>query len=266
MRQSIIAGLLGALLVLGCQKSPEPAVRPGIERGTSPLLYTTPPTNGIRTPAPRPASTRPDIPECAARDSSLAAVFSGSAQELDTAAVVALGGTPFEDDTPYGSCRVPGPIYERITNAFPDTRSELDPDVFLVGRVSVEDSFSVYAIRVPGMYGPSKIDLLVVRPSDVLPPSLVPVSHGWGDAGELYWMRSWILDVNGDGSRDVVRHICNTYRDPGSNDPVSVSADDLEVQLWNGSGFAASTEPDSAIRHRFDTGNLRCLPSGTTAK
>jgi hypothetical protein len=108
------------------------------------------------------------------------------------------------------------------------------------------------------MYEPSRIDLLEVDPQTGF--KTVTVAESWGDAGEEFSMRSWLLDVDQDGDKDIIRRTCQTYQEPGVDSAaLSVTQDVLELIRWESNGFALPTTGVAPeLRSRFASGAESC--------
>ncbi len=90
---------------------------------------------------------------------------------------------------------------------YPEIRYPKNPDfdVYATRRINVGPGLIGYLLRVPGMYNVSTIDLWVYdsQRSAWRPP--VELADHWGDAGEVYEAQAWLVDLKGDGYRDVVK-------------------------------------------------------------
>ena len=233
-----------ALLLVGCgerAKAPQPAE-------SSAAM---PAAEGTREP------TEP--PMCPVADSTVGAVLAVAARASvpDTFAV----HSPDDLDAPgsHGECTLPRPIELQLASQYTRVPQDSGPHIFLVARVAQLPAYGVYALRVPGMYDPSRIDLVIVTTDGHLAGPPVTIAESWGDAGEIFRMRSWIFDVDGDGNKDVVRHTCQTYQEPGEDTAtVQVEHDDLDLILWEGDHFAAPRPAPDSLRARYAFGAESC--------
>lgn len=169
----------------------------------------------------------------------------------------------FGDPGPLGVCAFPRPLELTLHQRYVQIAFDSGPSVFLVGQSPIGPDQAVFALRVPGMYDPDRIDLYVYDSSGRHLGEPLQVAEAWGDAGEVVWVRSWLVDVDRDGYLDVVRHSCTTVDDMESDSStVRIYRDNLETIRWTGQAFAPP-EPvrDSALKQRYATGAHSCLPN-----
>lgn len=134
-----------------------------------------------------------------------------------------------------------------------------DPEVFPIAQVEAPPGYAIYAVRVPGQYSSSAIDLLIYRADGSLVQPAVNISESWSDDGDVFWSRGWLVDVTGKGTKDVIVHTCVTTGDPESSDPPTVGKDTLEIRHWTTLGFS-EPEPidDPDLKNRFASGKQSC--------
>ena len=119
-----------------------------------------------------------------------------------------------------------------------------DGDVLLVGAVELGPAVTGFLLRVPGMFVASVIDLWPwdARQRRWLAP--VELVDNWGDSDQWYLARAWLVDVGGDGHRDVVKR--EKIGEAGR-----MAADRLTVRRFTTSGFVSS-HPARELEPRFD--------------
>lgn len=101
-----------------------------------------------------------------------------------------------------------------------------------------------YLLRVPGPYATSAIDLFVLSEDQALAPP-VRVADNYSTGSGQVVIRSALVDVTGDGVRDLVQRKRVFWTD---DDLVDRAADSLFVRSWEEDGFAEPRPaPDSLV-------------------
>ena len=169
------------------------------------------------------------------------------------------------DPGPDGFCTFPRAAELRLADRYRQIPFDSGPSVFLLGRAQLGGNRTVYALRVPGMYDPDRVDLYVLDDEGQRLGEPVEAAEAWGDAGESVWVRSWLLDLNHDGYLDVIRHTCATADDiENDSTPTKVESDSLVQILWKSDRFGPpEVVRDSALARRFVSGSQSCLPSAS---
>lgn len=123
-------------------------------------------------------------------------------------------------------------------------RCRFEAEVFYLGSVDLGLSLVGFLFRVPGLFTSSVIDLWpydATRRRWLAPVELV---DNWGDPDQWYVAKAWLLDVDGDGYRDIVRR---EKIGAGGH----TTADRTTLCRGGPDGFVAMPE-DAALRARFD--------------
>jgi hypothetical protein len=100
-----------------------------------------------------------------------------------------------------------------------------DLRVSLSGRLTIGPNLVGYLIEAPGMYDLSVIDLWTydARHNSWLQP--MELSENWGDAGDYYYSDSLLVDVDGDGYKDIVKRAKNGRHDMDADQPARIFFD-----------------------------------------
>jgi hypothetical protein len=108
-----------------------------------------------------------------------------------------------------------------------------------------------YVLRVPSQYSSSAADLWVYEPRAKRWAEPVHLADSFGDGCWYFREHAWILDLDRDGHRDVVRRRRDTWVD--DNTRKAGSADTLWIHRGGDAGFAAPVvSNESALKSRFD--------------
>jgi len=169
----------------------------------------------------------------------------------------------FEDRGSEGFCTFPRAVELQLSDQYRQISFDSGPSVFLLGKAQLGGDRTVYALRVPGMYDPDRVDLYVFDDTGRRLGRPLEAAEAWGDAGERVWVRSWLLDLNHDGYLDVIRHTCATVDDIENDSiPTTVESDSLVQVLWKGDSLGPpEVVRDSTLARRFVSGNQSCLAS-----
>jgi hypothetical protein len=125
-----------------------------------------------------------------------------------------------------------------------DARLDIHAELFVRSRVLIGPGLVGYLLVVPGMYDPNVVDLWVfdVLHDRWLPP--IELADAWGDAGEWHYMEAWLIDLDRDGYRDVVKRRKDGYLE-------RLTADTTSAWSIKKTGITPMTTPAS-LKHRFD--------------
>lgn len=143
---------------------------------------------------------------------------------------------------------------------YPGIRSDSGPSVFAIGKLPLPSGRVGYVLLVPGMYSSTRRDLWIFDPRIRQLINPVELSEHWGDAGEEFSFKSWLVNF-GSTSPDLVTHQCSTYNDMESDtSATTLQGEQLSMRHWTGSGFGPSTtEVTPALKSRFAEGPEACL-------
>jgi hypothetical protein len=142
-----------------------------------------------------------------------------------------------------------------LASFYPGIRLDPAPNIYAVGRTALGPGFTGFVLRVPGMYSPSRLDLWVLDESGRHFLSPLEVAERWGDAGDSFQLKSWLVDVNRDHHADMVSRLCHTYQEAGVDTaPIHKVADILQVRIWSETGFGVAVPiTERALRAAFGT-------------
>jgi hypothetical protein len=117
-----------------------------------------------------------------------------------------------------------------------------------VARVQLDSGVTGFIVRTPGQYDDSQLDLLVYLSDSAHFLRPIELAESWGDAGEWYREESLMVDTDGDGRREIVRHLHRTAMDI-ENDPPGpdTSSDSVWVHGWQGRRFTPPTLVSTAL-------------------
>lgn len=125
------------------------------------------------------------------------------------------------------------------------------PSVFAVGRVPLAPDITGFLVRAPGQHWPSRIDLWIYDARRQELASRFRLAEYTGDEGYYVDEQSWFVDLNGDGSLDLVQRHRSTEHD-AERDTTFIRGDDLFVRYWRGGAFDAARVPGpEPLRSRF---------------
>jgi hypothetical protein len=209
---------------------------------------------GNAAPAATVASVAPSEPAPAQRL---------SAQDVATVLGSLLSTTPelvgdtihvwspaLRDDSTWTGVPVDSGVMDALQTYYPALSPKLRPfwGFYSVARVRLGEGVTGFIVRTPGQYDVSQLDLLVYLSDSAtfLPP--IELAEAWGDAGEWYREESILADVNGDGRRDVVRHLHRTAMDI-ENDPPGpdTASDSVWLRMGHARGFALPSLVSTAL-------------------
>ena len=133
-----------------------------------------------------------------------------------------------------------------------------DRDLFGIARVSLGGGTSGYIVRVPSQYSPSRIDIWPFDPqSRTLGPPL-RAADGFGDGAWHFQMDAWLVDLNGDGLRDLVQRRRDWWMDD-ETDKESESDSLFVIRRMAGQFQPRRLSADSLLRRRFDIPDWKAL-------
>ncbi len=167
------------------------------------------------------------------------------------------------DPGPGAQCAFPLDFELLLDPEYPEIPRYSRPSAYVMWKTPLGSGLTGYALLVPGMYTPTRIDLYVYDTKMHRLGEPIQLADVWGDAGESTRVRSWFVDLNRDGVIDVLRHTCTPYYDVGSDSSVSSMVHDaLEQILWSDSAYGTPTRVrDSAVVGQFVRGRQACLPN-----
>lgn len=177
-----------------------------------------------------------------------------SAPELPLADTVLIT----ESDERFSGTPLPHELEIRFERAYPDRES--DPDgVLFVSRVTLKSGWSAFVLRVPGMYASEKLHLWMLPPDRARFEAPIEIAEIWGDAGEWYDLRTWILTDS--AKHTLILHRCAVVFDIDlENPPPKVTQDSLELWSWSSGGFSAPVAvADRELRARLTGGDHSCM-------
>lgn len=117
--------------------------------------------------------------------------------------------------------------------------------VIAIGRLALDSTHTAYLLRVPGVEVNHGDELWIAdnaRQCFLLPQL---VAFGWGDAGETSALASWLLDIDGDGVRELVQHSVSSVTTESPTDTIETTevTDSVVVLRWVPPRFS----PDSSF-------------------
>lgn len=98
-----------------------------------------------------------------------------------------------------------GWYYQDCVTGARGVRCQVQPDVLFLYSVDLGPNLIGFIFRVPGMLTSSVIDLWpydTARRQWLTPIELV---DNWGDPDQWYLARAWLVDLDGDGYREIVK-------------------------------------------------------------
>ena len=133
---------------------------------------------------------------------------------------------------------------------------------------SIDEQHEGYVLRVPGEYGVAT-EIWTYDLAECVWDRRPVVSNEGGDGGYLYRWDGWLVDLNGDGYRDLVQRRKGWSTESEQDQPTpSLVRDQIIVYYWStrNSYFAETYVPnDTALRRVFDfvsKGRGQKKPSG----
>ena len=164
---------------------------------------------------------------------------------------------------PQGLCALPRAVELGLVSTYPRIEEWCEPCIYVLGRLPIDAEHAAYALRVPGTYAPTRVDILVFDSAGRMVDTPLLVADAWGDAGYYYRTRSWLFDASEDGPPRVLRHTCATFTDYETADAEpEVVRDEFELILWADSVFGApQVVDDVATAELFPGDGEACLPA-----
>lgn len=153
---------------------------------------------------------------------------------------------------PYPGVRLDSTGFRFFGEAYP-TASTIDngDGLSVVFRVPMNAGRVGYVLRVPSQYDASAADLWVFDEDSARWEAPLPLADEFGDGCWYFRREAWIVDIDGDGIRDVVRRERSSWIDEDSGEPGE--SDSLWVARGSLHGQAAYQHRlDSLLRLRFD--------------
>jgi hypothetical protein len=125
--------------------------------------------------------------------------------------------------------------------------------VSVSGRVTIGPKMIGYLIDAPGMYSLSVVDLWTydVANNKWLKP--MELSEDWGDAGDYYYSDSLLVDVDGDGYKDIVKRGKHGNLEMDADRPARVIFDTTVLRKFTRSGFRNSGTAPRLLKDRLLT-------------
>ncbi|HTM07918.1 MAG TPA: hypothetical protein VL754_05975 [Verrucomicrobiae bacterium] len=126
-------------------------------------------------------------------------------------------------------------------------------EVAVSGRLTIGANFIGYLLDVPGMYSLSVVDLWTydVANNKWLKP--MELSEDWGDAGDYYYSDSLLVDVDGDGYKDIVKRGKHGNLEMDADRPARVIFDTTVLRKFTRSGFRNSGTAPRLLKDRLLT-------------
>ena len=93
-----------------------------------------------------------------------------------------------------------------------------DDGVFAAARLSLDSARIGYLLRVPSHYSSSRVDLWILDRGSRQLTGPLEVADWWGDAGEEDCIMSWLVDLNQDGTRELVSWAEHSYEEMSSEE------------------------------------------------
>jgi hypothetical protein len=108
-----------------------------------------------------------------------------------------------------------------------------------VGRFALDSARTAYLLYVPAVDFGHQAELWIVNRVEqcVLLPQSVAVA--WGDGGESVELESWLVDLDGDGIRELVQRTVSawTIESPADTLETTETSDSLSVFRWRSPRF-----------------------------
>jgi hypothetical protein len=114
-------------------------------------------------------------------------------------------------------------------------RSYQDGDFAVLGVAAVGPADTLLALRAPSQYSPSGVDLWRMQGGALRSDSL-RVADQFGDGPWYFSQDAWLVDLDGDGLRDLVQRRRDWWLDDETG--AEQSADSLWVHPWRSGWFA----------------------------
>jgi hypothetical protein len=108
-----------------------------------------------------------------------------------------------------------------------------------------------YLIDAPGKYDLSVVDLWTYDAANSRWLKPMELSENWGDAGEYYYSDSLLVDVDGDGYKDIVKRGKHGMLDMGPKRPERVFFDITALRKFAGNGFRNSGAPPKFLKDKL---------------
>lgn len=137
-------------------------------------------------------------------------------------------------DDRYGGIRIDSRHYDVLKQ--PYERRKIG-GFYVSHRVQLEPGYTGYLLRVPSRYTSSAIDLWVYQEDSKTWIRPVRVADAYGGGSWQYAVDGWLVDIDGDRHRDLVRRHRYWWTDDAFAEH---QADSLFVQRWQHATF---TEP-----------------------
>ena len=174
--------------------------------------------------------------------------------------------TPAVADTIYVSFRADGPrlgsaldtaVYDAFSEQYPELAMFRQPgEIFATSRFSHGPGRVAYLLRVPSQYSPSATDLWVYDSTKAEFFEPVEVADRFGDGAWYFVEDGWLVDLDGDAVRDVVRRRRDWWIDDATG--MAHESDRLLISLWSDDGYLAPTVSfDETLRMRFEIPDWR---------
>jgi hypothetical protein len=126
-----------------------------------------------------------------------------------------------------------------------------DNSTFTGGRVNIGPRFVGYLIQAPGMYSLTVTDLWIFGQDRRSWLNPVELSENWGDAGDYYYADALLLDVNGDGYKDIVKRGTNGSRDLFTGKTTEVIFDRTGIRKFVKTGFRDSGQAPQHLKKKL---------------
>jgi hypothetical protein len=171
---------------------------------------------------------------------SRASALSGDLIELASGSVSDAGWEGVALDT--SIVRAFAPLY-------PNTAELVRAGLNLVGRVPLDSVSTAYLLRAPGMYENSALDLWPYSSQLNRFTAPVCVAEAWGDAGDAFDLRSWLVDLDRDGIRELIQLRFTSYLDIEADS--GTKPDEAAVLMtwrWQDSRFVRDSTLEIAAR------------------
>jgi hypothetical protein len=120
-------------------------------------------------------------------------------------------------------------------------------EIFATVRFSHDSHYTAYLLRAPSAYSSSAIDLWIYDRKDKVWLDPIRVADEFGDADWHFKLDGWFMDIDGDGSQDLIQRRRDSY-EYGEKE-----TDSLTIRMWkNGQFLPAKVSTDPKLLSTYD--------------
>jgi hypothetical protein len=152
---------------------------------------------------------------------------------------------------PYPGKSLDTALYGAFAGQYPELKDRRPDELSTLFQVALGHGRTGFVLRVPSQYSSTAADLWVYDRDRRAWERPVHLADAFGDGAWEFSEDGWIVDVDGDGYRDVVRRRRDAWVDEGTDAPGH--SDSLWVSRGGPHGFAAARpSADPRLLAAFD--------------